>query len=178
MPILSPELVSFLEGPNSIMVASRDAALVPALARVVAMTCEPDGDHVTVMVPDAAAARVLAQLRADGRVAVVSELSSTHRTIQVKGRAVAITSTPADLQPLIETRVAAFAAHIETIGIPRVLTFRIVRWPCTSVRIKVEQVFDQSPGPGAGAPLASPAPPPSTPTPSFSPDPSSQGGPS
>jgi hypothetical protein len=152
MAILTPELQGFLDGPNSIMIASRDAALVPALARAVAVLTEPDGQHVTVVVPDRAGARVLTQLAADGRVAVVSELSSTHRTIQVKGQVVSIAPLPESALPTVEARAQAFFSHLELLGLPRSLTNRMVRWPSSAVRIRVEQVFEQSPGPGAGEP--------------------------
>jgi hypothetical protein len=152
MPILTPELISFLEGPNSIMVASHDAALVPALARAIALRVEPDGDHVTAFLPDVPAARVLTQLAADPRVAIVTELSATHRTIQLKGQVVALTATPEAERPALEARAQAFFAQLELVGLPRSLTEGLVRWPSTSVHVRVLQVFEQSPGPGAGEP--------------------------
>jgi hypothetical protein len=157
MSILTPELVAFLEGPNSIMVASRDAALVPALARAVGVMCEPDGQHVVVMVPAEAGRLVLEQLTADGRVAVVTELSATHRTIQLKGQVVAIDLLPESKRPRVEAMAEAFFAQLELLGMPRTMTTRLVRWPCKAVRVRVEQVFEQSPGPGAGEPWKKPA---------------------
>jgi hypothetical protein len=158
--MLTPELQSFLEGPHSIMVASRDAALVPALARAITLMCEPDGQHVIAVLPSVASARVLEQLAANGRVAVVSELSATHRTIQLKGQVVAIEAMPESARPAVEARAEAFFAQLELVGLPRSLSSRLVRWPCTAVRIRVEQVFEQSPGPGAGEPWKHPASPP------------------
>src|SRR5688572_24780529 len=153
MSLLTPDLVSFLEGPNSMMVASRDAALVPAIARAVALFCAPDGQHVTVVLPDAPAARVLAQLAGTtdgGRVALVTELSATHRTIQLKGQVVAMSPTSEAERAAVEAKLEAWFGQLEQIGLPRKLTERLTRWPSTSVRVRVEQVFEQSPGPGAG----------------------------
>lgn len=153
MSRLTAETAQFLEGPNSIMVASHDAGLVPAIARAVALRCAPDGRHLTVFLPTGAAAEVLAQLRADPCVAVVAELVSTHRTLQVKGRVATLAPTPLHERPFIEGAVAAFFEVCAQIGLPRRLTERLVRWPTISVEIAIEQVFEQSPGPGAGEPL-------------------------
>jgi hypothetical protein len=42
------------------------------------------------------------------------------------------------------------------IGMPPRLTLRQDSWPCHAVRLRIESVFLQTPGPGAGAPLAAP----------------------
>ena len=40
------------------------------------------------------------------------------------------------------------------VGLPRVATDGWVMWPAVAVRFRVNALFDQTPGPGAGAPLA------------------------
>ena len=54
---------------------------------------------------------------------------------------------------LRQMRRAALAQEYAFVGIPPSVTFRIAWWPCHAVRFRVEAVFQQTPGPGAGAPL-------------------------
>jgi hypothetical protein len=153
--LITPPIAAFLEGPNSTMVASHDADLVPEIARAVALTCAPDGETVTVVLPTNASADLIRQLQADPRIAIVCELSPTHRTLQLKGQATAIRPSRDDERPPIEAALTAFVLQLEQIGLPRRLTERLVVWPATSVTVRVEQLFEQSPGPGAGDPFAS-----------------------
>ncbi|HEY0714742.1 MAG TPA: pyridoxamine 5'-phosphate oxidase family protein [Polyangia bacterium] len=156
MPLITPETAAFLAGPNSIMVASHDEHLVPAIARAWRITCH-DGDRVTADLPTASSTEVLAQLARDGRIAIVAELSTTHRTLQIKGRTLAIAPTPDEQRPAVEAAAEAFFAVCEQLGLPRRLTDRAVRWPTTSIEVQIDQVFEQSPGPGAGEPWRGPA---------------------
>jgi hypothetical protein len=157
--LITPSIAAFLEGPNSTMVASHDAGLVPEIARAVAVACAPDGQTVTVVLPTNPSADVIRQLQSDPRIAIVSELTPTHRTLQLKGRATSIRPSRDDERPAIEAALTAFSNQLEQIGMPRRLTERLVVWPATSIEVRVEQIFEQSPGPGAGDPFTSPLPP-------------------
>ncbi|HEY0706156.1 MAG TPA: hypothetical protein VGG33_05130 [Polyangia bacterium] len=156
MSLITPDIAQFLQGPNSIMVASHDESLVPEIARAVRVTCLP-GDQVVVDLLTAPAQVVLTQLARDGRIAIVCELSLTHKTLQIKGRALNIAPTPDEQRPAVEAAAEAFFAVCEQLGLPRRLTDRALRWPTTSVRVQVEHVFEQSPGPGAGEPWRAPS---------------------
>jgi hypothetical protein len=47
-----------------------------------------------------------------------------------------------------------FLRGVEAIGIPRAAFERWVTWPAVAIRLRVTSLFDQTPGPQAGAPLA------------------------
>jgi hypothetical protein len=49
----------------------------------------------------------------------------------------------------------AFTQQCLSIGLPRRLLDRVMRWPATEIVMRVNAVFDQTPGPGAGALLGS-----------------------
>jgi hypothetical protein len=156
MPLISSEIASFLTGPNSMMVATRGPDLVPEIARVLLFRCAPDGERVHVAVR-AIEARTLENLRGDARVAVVAERMATHKTVQVKGRALGVRPMADDERALVEQALDAFARSLDEIGTPRRLIEQVVRWPLVEIEIAVAELYDQSPGPGAGAPLG-PAP--------------------
>jgi hypothetical protein len=45
---------------------------------------------------------------------------------------------------------AALADVLSVLGVPPRTLLRISHWPCTAARFRVESVFVQTPGPGAG----------------------------
>ena len=45
------------------------------------------------------------------------------------------------------------AQELARVGMPPRLTLRAAHWPCLAVRLSVEAIYVQTPGPGAGAPL-------------------------
>jgi hypothetical protein len=53
----------------------------------------------------------------------------------------------------IERYRTALTQHFGTIGFPPEITRRIAHWPAHALRLRVEGVFIQTPGPGAGVPL-------------------------
>jgi hypothetical protein len=155
MPLITPELARFLEGPNSIIVATQDGQRMPECARGLLLRCQ--GDDVTVWLPSAVSARTEANLAADPRIAVAAELPSAHLTRQLKGVVTRVLTAPESHRSLLEEGFEAFVQQCGSVGIPRRLLERVIRWPATEVHLRVNAVFDQTPGPGAGEPLRSPS---------------------
>jgi len=118
MPLIRPEIATFLTGPKSMMVATRSADLVPEITRAFLFRCAPDGDHLTVAVR-ASEARTLENLRADPRVSVVAERLLSHKSVQAKGRAVGVRTLGEDERPLVEEAIEAFSRGAEEVGVPR-----------------------------------------------------------
>ncbi|HXU80292.1 MAG TPA: pyridoxamine 5'-phosphate oxidase family protein [Polyangia bacterium] len=152
MPLITPELARFLEGPNSIIVATQDGQRMPECARGLLLRC-PGGDDVTLWLPAAVAARTAANLAVEPRIAVAAELPSAHVTRQLKGIATRVLTAPDQRRALLDEGWEAFVQQCGTVGLPRRLLDRVVRWPVTEIHIRVNAVFDQTPGPGAGEPL-------------------------
>ncbi len=152
--ILPAEVASFLESGISVLVGTRDARLVPESTRGVGARVDAGGAALTVFLPAATAARAMANLRDNGRVAVCFSRAIDHRSIQVKGRVLSIREgDPADLAT-IERWLEGLAVGWQEVGAPVSATRRLARWPAHAVRLAIEEVYVQTPGPGAGAPLA------------------------
>lgn len=153
--MITDELARFLESGISIAIATRDAGLEPSGACVWAVTVDDDRRHVTAYVLEAAAGRILADLRDNGQAALGFGRPCDHRAIQLKGIFVAARpATPAD-RAIVERQAAGLFDQLEGVGIPRAMLVNWVVWPAVAIRLRVEHVFDQTPGPGAGAPLRS-----------------------
>ncbi len=151
--MLSKELSGFLEEGLGSHLASRNERLEPNAARVSALAVEGDGLHVVAFVPDAGAEAVLPDLRANGQVAVVCARPPDERGCQLKGTFVEARPARDDERAFVTDQWERFRDRLELIGLPRVATDGWTAWPCTAIRIRVQAVFDQTPGPGAGAPL-------------------------
>ena len=151
--MISADLAPFLESGISILVGTRDARLRPDAVRAVGARVEHGGEELTLLLPDATAAGCLADLRDNGRIAACFSRARDHRSIQVKGRVTRAAPADAADREVVERYRAAVAQEWGFVGLPPRITFRVAHWPCHAVRLRVEAVFVQTPGPGAGAPL-------------------------
>ena len=62
-------------------------------------------------------------------------------------------AAPAE-EAFVQKRWNEFAAVLDEIGLPRGVMHGVAHWPAFAVEMTIEQVFDQTPGPNAGAALA------------------------
>ena len=147
---LSPELVQFLESGVSMQVGTRDSCLVPEAVRAVGARVVGSGPEVVVYVPVATGARTVDNLGENGRIAVCFSRIEDHRTIQLKGRVLEVRSATGEERATIDRYRAAFGENLAFVGMPPRLSFRIASWPCHAVRLRVETIWVQTPGPGAG----------------------------
>ncbi len=152
-PAIGDELVRFLECGLAIVVATRDRELQPDGAAAWAIKVHDDRASATLYLHDLAARRMLANLESCPEIAVDLDLPTTHRACQIKGRYVKSRRARAAERKLVERQVEAFAADLEAIGIPRALTAGWDPWPCTALELRVTELYEQTPGPGAGEPL-------------------------
>ena len=150
--MLDEALRAFLEGGLAIHIGSRTTSLEPNGARAAAVRVE-DSVHFTVYVAEVAAARVLPDLRANGLAAVVFVRPADDRACQIKGMFLSARRARPAERAVIEAQWSAFLANLEQIGIPRAMSRGWATWPAVAVRLRASAVFDQTPGPGAGAPM-------------------------
>ncbi|HEY8549669.1 MAG TPA: pyridoxamine 5'-phosphate oxidase family protein [Vicinamibacterales bacterium] len=151
--MIPDELAAFLQSGISISLATRDAALMPSGARVWAVKVDEDRVHLTAYVRHDASARVLADLEHNGQAALCFGRPADHRTVQVKGTFVEARPADEGERAEIDRQVGGFLYELEGIGIPRAMFGKYVWWPATAIRIRVHELFNQTPGPGAGEPL-------------------------
>ena len=74
--------------------------------------------------------------------------------MQLKGTVIGIRPATDEERPAVMAQVDGFRASLERIGIPRIATTTWITWPAVAIRLKTTAVFNQTPGPGTGAPLA------------------------
>jgi len=151
--MIDRELAAFLEEGLVIHLGTRNAHLEPTGARVTAVTVDVDGSHVTAYVPKVAAGRVLRDLEDNGLLALVFVRATDDRACQVKGVLVGARAASPRERTAVTAQWDRVRRSFERIGIPRALTESWIIWPSVALRVRVTDLFNQTPGPGAGASL-------------------------
>ena len=151
--MLTEEVASFLVSGLSLNVATASRDLEPNGTRAFAAVVEPDRLHVVVFVHAVAAPALLRDLAENPRLALTFARPADHRTAQVKGTFLGSRPATADDRAEVERQTEGFLRSLEGIGIARAAMGGWNPWPATALRFRVEEIFEQTPGPGAGEPL-------------------------
>lgn len=125
----------------------------PAGCRAVALTSIQDLSQVTVYVPMATSGDLLAGIAATKRLAIVATHPPDHATVQLKGTTGAVRLAAEEERGLIQDRIDGLAEVLHRLGYPLRVVRAINHWPAFAIEMKVEEVFEQTPGPNAGKPL-------------------------
>ncbi|PYQ26701.1 MAG: hypothetical protein DMF56_23250 [Acidobacteria bacterium] len=151
--MVSERLRKCVQSGLSIIVGTADSERVPATCRAVAMKTNDDFETVTVYIPAATSHETMANIATTRRLAVACSEVSTHETTQIKGVTRAVRLAPREDEAFVRERIEAFAASLESIGLPRHTTRRLAHWPAFAIDVTIEEIFDQTPGPKAGTAL-------------------------
>ena len=151
--MISPDLAEFVESGIATSVATRDAHLRPDCVRGVGARVVAGGTEIELLIPLATCWRTVANVRDNGRVAVVFGRASDHRSIQIKGRAVEVRDGGEADREYAADFLRKLANDWLVAGVPPKLTLSITTWPNVVVRVAVEEIYVQTPGPDAGAAL-------------------------
>jgi hypothetical protein len=156
VPSLPDEWVTHLNDPVSARIGSADADGRPSICRGLGTRIEDDGS-VCVAFSRKAGQEVAEAIGQTGHVSVVWARPTTHRTLHLKGRDGRV--TPADAAMVAHTfeHMECFAREIETLGFTReqvTLTwYAVAPDDLVVVRFGIAGAWNQTPGPGAGAPI-------------------------
>lgn len=155
--VLIPDRVlEVLHGPAVMLVGTRDAALHPAHTSAVGAVVHDDRRTVTFFVPASCSARLLSDLQDNGRVAFSFGWVS-HEAYQLKGTFLSSHPTgEGDVarQQAYRRSLLAAARQVYPEEIARPFALGVAFHPGVAVTFRVEAVFVQTPGPGAGTRLA------------------------
>jgi hypothetical protein len=138
------------------VVGTRDADFRPAHICVVGAVVEDDRRTVTFFVPDSRSGRLLSNLRDNGRVAFSFGLAS-HEAYQLKGTYLSARPTTADdvaRQDAYRTKLLTAFRKVYPEEMARPYALGVAYQPGIAVSFRVEEVFVQTPGPGAGTRMA------------------------
>ena len=152
--MIDMELAAFLQEGIAIQLGTRNDRLEPNGVRVVSVAVDPDGRHIVAYVPDAAVAQVLPDLESNGQAALVFARPPDERACQLKGTFTSARRATEAERAGVEAQWDRWLGRLASIGVARATLEPWITWPCTAVRLRVTAIFNQTPGPNAGAPLA------------------------
>jgi hypothetical protein len=151
--LIDDEICEFMRGSVVSFLGTTDERGTPDVTRSVGVAGAAPG-RVRLLISSAAEV-AWANLANGGRVAVLVTDITNYRSIQWRGRAVELGErvTPGDLA-LADHARGAFADACPLVGLDPAMAWRI--WPVDvrPVVVEVDEMFDQTPGPGAGRALA------------------------
>ncbi len=152
--VIEPDVVALLESGCSTFVGTVDANGNPAAAHALGIQVLDGGAHLRVIL-NGEEHQVLDNLRSTAVVALGATDVPTLRSVQVKGRTVLIEAVTAEDRIRTDAYLARFftAVH-ETDGIEVDVLRRLVPREFIAAVMTVEELFDQTPGPQAGASLS------------------------
>lgn len=151
-------LKMFIESGVSVVVGTRDEGLVPEIVRAWGPQVNRDRRSVRICVPEATSVRTRTNLVGNGRIAVAFSLPSNYETVQLKGLHLRTTKPSAEDLRRVDHHREAFASVNESIGVPRARVESFWRRELVgstlfvTIHFVVHAIFNQTPGPGAGAP--------------------------
>lgn len=149
-PVLTAELVEYMESGVSLLIASRDAGMRPVGARGFGVEVDAASGAVTVFLPAAGAAVTLSNLRDNGQIALTFSRAADHRSLQVKGSVFSITESDGRQRKLQDRYFGLFCEGLIFIGHRQNVLGRVRYYPSYALSFRIESMFDQTPGPGAG----------------------------
>jgi hypothetical protein len=155
-PPLTPDCIAFLHGRVSIIAASSSAGREPHLVRAVGCRVDAAGERVTLLLASSHAGELLADLRANGRIAVVFSEPSTHRTVQLKGSDAEVVTAEDEHHRLLAGYRQRMLPELSIFGFNETWVRALLGCSgaeLVAVRFTLTEAWLQTPGPKAGEPL-------------------------
>jgi len=148
--VIDDEVAGLVESGCVLTLGTVDADGSPEAARAWSAEVLPDRAHLRVVV-GAGTAFTVGHLEARRRVALTATDVRTLRSVQVKGRVLAVEpETPADAARREQVVAEVSAAIVEVDGVPPGLVRRLLPSEHVVFEMTAEEVYDQTPGPSAG----------------------------
>jgi hypothetical protein len=134
----------------SIVVATVDGHGQPAACRAIAIRSEDDLDTLTVFLPVATSHETIKNVATTKWLAVTSTYPLDNSATQIKGTTTEARLAREDEGVFVRERLEAFTGVLRAFGVPGRLAQSLSHWPAFAVTIRVDQIFEQTPGPNAG----------------------------
>jgi hypothetical protein len=149
--VFDRETIEFLESGCSLVLGTVAPDGGPFASRGWGLTVtEPDDDRVRVLL-DAKDTATLDNIGATRRLALTAAEVPTLRAMQLKGRVTNVVVADDADRATVEEFCDAFFSHVvATDGTDRRLLEHLVPFDFVACEVTVEEIYDQTPGPGAG----------------------------
>jgi hypothetical protein len=148
--LLSDSLIELIESGVGIEVGTRDQQNVPEAQPALGAKVNHREATITLFLQAPLAARTRTNVEANGLVAVTFSRILDSFSVQLKGTARVVGEASAEHHAIAERYLVAFAEQLSIVGVPRSVTRRIRLRPGLVLEFTPLEVFQQTPGAGAG----------------------------
>ncbi|HEX2055449.1 MAG TPA: hypothetical protein VHF07_03075 [Nitrospiraceae bacterium] len=151
--MIPPSIVELLQTGVSVVVGTRDAALMPECTRAWGIRVGKDRVSVTIYLTESISRQTLKNLDDNGLIAISCTRPTDHVACQLKGRVRQIRQ--AAKRDVEQSRAwhRDFVQELVAIGVPPSLGEAWITEPALAVDVDVTDMFHQTPGPGTGEKL-------------------------
>lgn len=146
--MIPDKLVAFLHGPVVTWVGTRDARLRPTVTWAFGVRVAAASGEITAFVPDVEIARTKRNLEHNGLVAFTVADPVSHEAYQFKGKLTGMRPSNDEERAVQDIHRSKLISH--TMKFSAGLFAGFTFYPSTALTFRVEQIFVQTPGPGAG----------------------------
>jgi hypothetical protein len=148
--MIPEKLVEFIHGNTFIYIGARNEKLQTTCNRVLGAKVNPDGDSFTCFIPKAAADKLVSYLEACNKYVVAMATLPSYEAYQFKGTCTSIRDADNGELAQAQAYLDKMVAFTSQFGIPEEFFGSFAVDPSIAATIKVEEIYDQTPGPGAG----------------------------
>lgn len=156
--MLDAELAAFIESPVMQIVGTADAARRPGIARGVGAWRTNDRDTIELVLSAWQWPETVANIEANGRIAVTFSRPSDYVTYQIKGTATLRPANAAEIKRSAGYTVAIVSALMRNGLLPEIIAPWLTTSDAMVATIRLSSVYVQTPGAQAGTKRASTAP--------------------
>ena len=149
-------IIKFFQEPGmGYILATRDNNLQPCINHAWGMKVNHTGTEITFYVKNSHSEKHLANLLDNGRVAFCVGQQPSHRTYQFKGQYVSHNACTEEDNKILDECFAGFKILLVAMFGEQALSLldNYPYKPATAITFRVEEIFNQTPGPDAGQKL-------------------------
>lgn len=153
------KILRFLDQYGNLAFAgTRGHDLMPYGHRVSGWRAGADGRTMTAFIAEGVADHLTESLEDNGRFALTIEHYPSHETYQFKGRYLRQRPLDRDDVEIVDRTRARFVKNIRPLypHVPEAVLNWVIPQPGLAVEFEVDEIYLQTPGPGAGARLVPP----------------------
>jgi hypothetical protein len=148
---ISDAIADFLDRATLGIAGTRDRDLVPHVHRPSGFRFTPDKKSVVCLFPEAYAEHLSSSLEDNGEIALTVSQAVSHETYQLKGKRIESGPVQQDDLRIYESCVERAAQALgPVLGSSEQVLRENVPPPTLRVVFEVREIYDQTPGPGAG----------------------------
>ncbi len=153
--MIPEEIVTFLQERGTVAVAgTRNAECIPEIRYVSGWSVEEDHATISCSIAEGFATDLTSSLDDNGQFALTVEEIGSHETYQFKGKYIeSHLPSDADIESHLTARSRFGSVVNELFGLPEEVCAAYISKPVIAVRFEVQEIFLQTPGPGAGSRL-------------------------